>query len=161
MEQKYAGPDQIPDEAIRQEFANADVVQFSAKPVNLIQYRQITFGDLGFWLPLTRVLPLLGITPQILRPVFNPQHRVIKLQLPLEDEFYDPEELYQEAAVELPENIEDYEQLGSFPLHYGPFAILAEILGKSVEVWQEDGNTGSHSYQFTASPSRRITWIRH
>ncbi len=132
-QRKYDRADEIPDEAIIEAFAQVNSVKFSARTFNHIPYRSIGIGDLGWWLSLTRVLPLLGITPQMLKPVFSVPNRV------------------------LPENIETYEQLGDFPLSEKPFQKLAEILGKSIQVWREDGSTGDHYYLFTAHPDGNVT----
>jgi len=172
-EKKYDWPDQIPDETIIEAFANADSVSFSARRFNFIQDRSIAFGDLGWWLPLTRVLPLIGITPQMLRPVFNPRRVVekkvervqVKRSFPLNlveaigflNKKYEDKTDYQAKEVDLPEVIETYEQLGGFPLTHTPFQELARILGKSVEVLREDGATGDHYHLFTAHPSGEIT----
>jgi hypothetical protein len=126
--QEYGWPDEIPDEAIKKAFAEADVIKFSARPFNRVKYRAIAFGDLGWWLPLARVLPLIDITPEMLKPVFN-------------------------LSLEV---VETYEQLGSFPLNGGAFCELAKVLGKSIEVWREDGGTGDHYHLFTALPSGKI-----
>lgn len=170
--QKYDLPDQIPDEAIREQFAGASEVSFSARRFNHIPYRSIAFGDLGWWLPLTRVLPLIGITPQMLRPVFNPcrvvEEKVGRVQAKrpfplnlveaagfLNKKFEDKTD-YQVKEVDLPEIIETYEQLGSFPLSDKPFQELVRILGKSVKVLRENGGTGNHYLLFTAHPSGKI-----
>lgn len=136
MQQKYDWPDKISDEAITEAFANAEIVSFSARRFNSVQFRAIGLEGLEWWLPLVRVLPLVGITPQMLRPVFNLL-----------------------AEVELPEEIESYEQLGNFPLTEEHFLKLAKVLGKSVVVMREDGTTGGHYYLFTAHPSGEIVEV--
>ena len=172
MSQKYDWPDKIPDEAIIEQFVSANEVSFSARRFNCIPYRSIAFGDLDWWLPLTRVLPLIGITPQMLRPVFNPRRvlekkveRVqVKRSFPLNlveafgfiKKKYEDKTDYQVKEVELPETIETYDQLGDFPLSDKPFQELARVLGKSVKVWREDGGTGEYPLLFTAHPSGEI-----
>lgn len=133
MQEKYDWSNEVPDETIRKEFASANEVSFSARRFNYISYRSIAFGDFGWWFPLLRVLPLIGITPQMLRSVFS---RV--------------------KEVNLPEVIETYEQLGGFPLSDKPFQELARILGKSVRVFRCDGRTDDHCFLFTAHPSGEI-----
>ena len=172
MQKKYDWPDNVPDEAIKEQFASATEVSFSARRFNHIPHRSISFGDLGWWLPLTRVLPLIGITPQVLRPVFNPcrvvEKKVERMQVRrsfplnlveavgfLKKEYEDKTD-YQVKEVELPETIETYEQLGGFPLSDRPFHELARVLGKSVRVLREDGGTGDHRLFFTAHPSGEI-----
>lgn len=170
--QKYDWPDKIPNEAIREQFAGTSEVSFSARRFNHIPYRSIAFGDLGWWLPLTRVLPLIGITPQMLRPVFNPRRVVekkvervqVKRSFPLNlveavgflKKKYEDKTDYQVKEVDLPEVIESYEQLGDFSLSDKPFQELARVLGKSVKVLREDGGTGDHYLLFTAHPSGEI-----
>jgi hypothetical protein len=157
MQQKYDCPDKIPDEAIKEQFASSNEVSFSARRFNNIPYRSIAFGDLGWWLPLTRVLPLIGITPQTLRPVFNPQRKLVKRHFPFNLSWFGlNKNRYKIVDVELPPTIEAYEQLGDFPLSVKPFQELARILGKSVKVLREDGETGDHYLLFTAHPSGEI-----
>ena len=157
MERKYDWPDKIPEEVIKAAFASANSVSFSARRFNYIQYRSITFGNLGWWLSLRRVLPLVGITPQMLRSVFNPQQKLVKRRFPFNLKWFGlNKKRYKVIETELPERIETYEQLGSFPLSYKPFQELARILGKSVVVLREDGSSGEHYYLFTAYPSGEI-----
>lgn len=157
MSQKYDWPDKIPDEAIEEAFASASLVSFSARRFNHIPYRSVAFGDIGWWLPLTRVLPLIGITPQMLRPVFNPQWKVVKRRFPFNLSWFGlNKNRYKTVDVELPETIETYKELGEFPLTDKPFQELARIFGKSVEVLREDGSTGEHYPLFTAHPSGEI-----
>lgn len=138
MSQKYDDPDKIPDEAIVEAFASVDVVSFSSRNNNCIQYRKISIGDLGWWLPLERVLPLLGITPQMLRPVFITDY----------------------SRTKAPEVVERYEELGSFWSGREPFVELAKILGKKIEVLSEDGGTGDHRFRYIACPSGEIIETR-
>ncbi len=157
MQQKYDWPDKIPDEAIKEQFVNTDEVSFSARRFNYIPYRSIAFGDLGWWLPLTRVLPLINITPQMLRPVFNRQPKMVKRRFPFNLSWFGlNKNRYKIVKVELPATVKSYGELGDFPLSDKPFRELARILGKSVKVWREDGGTGSHYLLFTARPSGEI-----
>ena len=61
------------------------------------------------------------------------------------------------VRVELPENISDYEQLGDFPLRHEPFQELAKTLGKSVEVFRENGDGGNYHVFTSPNPSGEIT----
>jgi len=72
MEMKYNPrmPSEISDEEIREEFSRATMVEFSAKRFNYLVYRKISFGSLH-WLPTTRVLSILDITPQAMKSVFS------------------------------------------------------------------------------------------
>jgi hypothetical protein len=152
MEQKYEGLDKIPDEAIVEQFAKATEVNFSARPRNNI-WRSIAFGDLGWWLPLSRVLPLVGVTQQMLRTVFNPQHEMVKRHFPFNLGWFGlNKNCYKTIKVELPAVIVTYDQLGYFPLDTQHFLELARVLGKSVKVMREDGGTGDHYFLFIAHP---------
>lgn len=167
---------QITDDDIIRAWATATEVQFSARRFNYIAYRQIGFGDLSWWLPLERVLPLIGITPQMLRPVFNPQRRHVdvptKREIPRRFPFnrrwfglnrrttttiiqYEP----RMEMVELPALIETYSELGTFPLDDKPFLVLAKIFNKSIKVLREDGGTGEHCHLFTVHPSGEIEQV--
>lgn len=155
--QKYKNPEDITPDAIKRQFAKATEVSFSARAFNHIPYRNIAFGDLGWWLPLTRVLPLVGITPQMLRPVFNPQKRLGERHFPLNRSWFGlNKRMHTVVSVELPATIETYGDLGYFPLSHKPFQELARILGKSVRVLREDGGTGEHYPLFTVHPSGEI-----
>ncbi len=155
MQQKCNLP--FSDEVIKKAFAGADSVNFSARNFNCVIYGSISFGDLGWLLPLEDVLPLIGITPQMLRPVFGPQPRRVKRQFPFNLSWLGlNKRCYKTAWVELPEVVETYEQLGSFALSEKPFQELARILGKSVIVMRQDGSTGGHCHIFTAHPSGEI-----
>jgi hypothetical protein len=145
VNQKYDGPDKVPAKAIRKAYAKAGSVNFSARNFNHIKYRSIGIGDLGWWLPLQRVLPLIGITPQMLRPVFNPQQKLVKRG-----------KEFKSIRVWLPKRVRTYDQLGSFPLSRESFLKLAKVLGKSIKVLREDGGTGDHNHIFTVHPSGEI-----
>ncbi len=137
----WASPEEIPDEVIEKTFNSVQLVVFSARRFNYIQYRKIGFSTLGWWLPLERVLQLIGVTPQMLRSVFSPQRKWENKKL---------------IEIELPEVIETYEQLGNFPLSDKPFLELSKILGKSIKVFRENGGTGEHYHLFTVKPSGEI-----
>lgn len=157
MQQRHDWPNDISDEAIKTAFTGANSVSFSSRHFNHISHRSITFGNLGRWLPLTRVLPLIGITPQMLRPVFNHQHKIVKRRFPFNLTWFGlNKNQVRFVKVELPEYIDNYEQLGGFPLTNKPFQGMAKILGKSVKVLREDGGTGDHYALFIAHPSGEI-----
>jgi len=128
MTKKYEKPEDIPEETIVKAFRDAEEIDFSARPNNYVKYRQIAFANLGWWLPLKRILPILGITPQLLLPVFINHKKVVR----------------------------SYDDLGAFPLTEKCFLELAEILKKSVRVLREDGGSGEHFYLFTATPDGKI-----
>lgn len=140
---RFNSSDEIPDEVIKEEFAKAQEIHFSARPNTLIHHRKISFGTLGWWIPLPRVLTLLGITPTMLLPVFIGQRR------------FNPETRRLEI-VDLPIEIDTYEELGSFgQFDRRPFKELARILGKRIQVHSEDGSTGDHHYLYMVEPLTR------
>ncbi|MCX6784994.1 MAG: hypothetical protein NTV81_03645 [Candidatus Komeilibacteria bacterium] len=110
---KYNSPEDVPDSAIIETYSVATSVKF------------------GWWFPLTRVLPLIGVTPQMLKPVFD------------------------SANVYVPDEVREYAQLGMFPLVRKAFIALAKILNKPVEVEREEGGSGFHRPVFTSYPSGR------
>ncbi len=117
-------------------------------------------GKLGWWIPLEQVLPALGITPRMLRPVFIPQTTWRKRRFPFNLPWFgfNPNHSKLKAVnFRIPKNVAEYKQLGSFPLEEQRFIDLTKILGKSVAVWREDGGTGEHYYIFTAHSSGEIT----
>lgn len=154
MAQKYNSADDIPDEVIRGAFAKANLVQFSAKPFNSVAWRSVAFGDLGYWLPLGRVLPIVGITPQMLRSVFSPGLRSVPRPFPFNCGWLGlNRRRFDVVEQELPQEIRTYEQLGSFPLSQDRFKRLAKVLGKAIEIFREDGSTGEHRYVMTVHPA--------
>lgn len=156
MNEKYNGQKEIPDEVIKKQFEQVDEVSISARRFNHLQWRSIGIGNLGWWIPLTRVLPLIGITPTMLRPVFNPQY-VLKRFNRWSELFGGKFGKLRMIKTELPKKISTYEKLGSFPLAEKPLIELAKILGKSVKVLREDGGTGDHYHIFTAHPDGTIS----
>jgi hypothetical protein len=145
---RYQSVDEIPDEAIVSAFEHAPSIQFSARAINYLDYRYIGIGDLGLWLPARRALSVLGITPQMLRPAFNPQVRFRHhRRFPALGDFFGFNPIMTvRVQVELPEVISDYSELGSFGLNGPGFGQLARIINKPVEVWRQDGGSGVHRY---------------
>lgn len=139
----YDWPKEVSDEDIKRAFANTESVDFLGRHFNPIQFQLVGLKSLIMELPMIRVLSLIGVTPQMLRPVFNPQRKLINFRF--EDE-------------ELPDNIKSYEQLGGFYItQKKPFQELAKILGKPVKVnLREDGKSFFYSLLFTALPSGEI-----
>lgn len=133
MKKRYFSPDQITDEEIIDAYKSADTIRFSARRNNYVIYRSIAFGELGWWLSLTRVLPLVGVTPQMLRPVFK--------------------------RFDFGEQLHSYHQLGSFPLTAEAFKKLAKVLGKSIEVLREEPDTMEHIHLFTAHPTGEVVFV--
>jgi hypothetical protein len=160
VNQKYSSPESIPNETIQEAFAKSDSVKFLAKRFNHIPYRSITFGDFGWWLPLSRVLPIIGITPQVLRPVFNPQRDLRPRHFPFNLKWFGlNKNRYEITDVDLPKTIKSYEKLGFFRLNEKNFLELAKILGKVIEVIKDDGSTGEYYHLFSAYPSGEIVKV--
>ncbi|HBE90251.1 MAG: hypothetical protein A3E37_02330 [Candidatus Andersenbacteria bacterium RIFCSPHIGHO2_12_FULL_46_9] len=154
MTQKHPSPESITDQEIKDAFAKAPSISFSARPFNFIEWRSVSIHSLCWWIPLVRLLPLIGIQPQNLRPVFNPQPALVKRQFPFNLRWFGlNKNRYKTVQVELPEHIDTYDMLGMLPLDELRFYQLASVIGKPIEVYREDGGTGEHNYLFTASPT--------
>ena len=131
----------ISDEDITRAFARNEKLIFFGKNFNYIQWRYCGFEDMTYegspvFLPLTRVLSLAGITPQMLRPVAVEGAKAL-------------------GDVQPPERIDPYEQLGRFRIDsVGAFRTLAKVLGKTVEVFKyvdSDGNLYSPTFTVRSS----------
>lgn len=157
MVQEYSSPDEVPDEVIKDLFKNADSVRYPARNFNYIASGFIAIGDLSLWLPLKRVLPLIGVTPTMLRPVFNPQSTMVKRRFPFSRSWFGlNKNRYKTIEVELPEIIESYEDLGKFPFGKKPFGELAKILGKMVGVYRVDEDACNFVNCFIAYPDGTV-----
>lgn len=156
MNSKYDNPNEISDEEIETVYQSVDQIRFSARPFNSIFYRKIAFGDLGWWLPLERVLPLIGITSQMLRPVFDTKQMLVKRKFPFNWSWFGlNKKCYDSVLIEIPEQIDRSEQLGILVLEKESFYKLADVLGKIIEVYKEDGGTGDHYHLYTIHPSNK------
>lgn len=155
---QYLSPADISDADILREYLAAKEVKFSAKNFNHIRYRKISFGKLGWWLPLSRVLPVIGITPTMLRPVFNPQTIVVKKAFPLWNNWFKIFccSGFEAMTVELPEEIDNYDQLGSIQICEESFYELAKVLDRKIVVLREDGGNGAHSHIFSVDQFGRV-----
>ena len=116
-------PSEISDKYIKEEFEMTSMVDLSARGFSRLQYIRMSFGSLLCWLPITRVLPIVGITPQIMRQVFFNKN--------------------------LPEVIETFDELGNLPMSAEAFKKFSQILKKSLRVFIEDVWTGGHNLVFT------------
>lgn len=120
------------DEAIRKAFFAADKLVFMARPFNHIRWRTINFAGAspdGCPILVLELMPIIGVTPKMLAPVWNPGA-----------------------------DVHTYEQLGHFPLDEERFVQLARILKKQIDVIREDGSTrGEHQFLFTISPSGQLS----
>ena len=161
MAQKYISPNEIPDDVIRKEFEKAESVRYQARNFNYVAGGFVAFGDLGWWLPLRRVLTILGITPEMLQPVFNPQYTMVKRRFPFDRNWCGLNKRTSKAVeVELPEVIGSYGMLGNFLLDQKRFLKLAKILGKPIEAHRYDGSAFRHDHLFTAYPSGEIVEVK-
>ena len=111
-------------EQVRAAFAAADTIHFLSRPINHFKFRMIAFGGKNYL--LWYVMPILGVTPQILSPIFN------------------------EGRV-----VERYEELDSFVTAHEPFKKLSKILGKTLNVQLEMGS-GGYDFLFMVSPSGEV-----
>ncbi|MBI2113277.1 MAG: hypothetical protein HYT50_01725 [Candidatus Wildermuthbacteria bacterium] len=147
----YRRTDEISDQEIREEFARATEVVFAAKPYNYPTRRFISFGlfdEERRLLPLARVLMILGITPQMLRPIFSsPYWKTVKRRGSGEREL---QKMY------LPRKIATFDQLGSFPLSKEKFLQFAVILGRPIRVLREHPTQDRYSYLFTVDPPGEV-----
>ena len=92
----------------------------------------------------------------MLRPVFNSQLNRVKRCFPFNLTWFGlNKNCHKSVTVELPQTIETYEQLGSFPFQKERFIKLAEILNKPIEVNYGDGGL-TQDLLFTAYPDGRI-----
>ena len=124
-------PSEISDKYIKEEFEMTSMVDLSARGFSRLQYIRMSFGSLLRWLPITRVLPIVGITPQIMRKVFFNKN--------------------------LPDVIETFDELGNLPMSAEAFKKFSQILKKSLRVFIEDVWTGGHKLLFTVNyPSGKI-----
>lgn len=149
---------EITDDVIRQAWATTTEVKFSGRPFNYVAYRQISFGDLGWWLPLKRVLTVVGITPTQLLPVFGQPKTLIERHT-----FWSRLGLAKKKAEWVVLNprttLDSYDELGSIGLGPKSFQPLADLFGKSILVYREDGGTGGHEWRFTVHPTaRNVRW---
>lgn len=147
--------------AIAQAFANADEVIFSARNYNYPKYPKITFGNLGYLRALDEILPLIGITPQMLRPIFAayPQRVTVSRRFPFNLRWFGfNKQTTKQVSISIPETVTSFDELGGFPLEDWLFQKLAKILKKSIKVLRKDGSTGEHIYMFTVHTDGYITY---
>lgn len=149
----------ITDDAVKTAFQESNMVYFMARPFNSIEYRGIIFEGYDFSLPLIKVFSVIGVTPQMLRPVFSPQEKLVKRTFPFNLSWFGlNKECRKVVNVELPSRIDTYEQLGSFPLNKERFVKLAMVLNKKIKVIREEG-TGESYPLFVVHPSGEIETI--
>jgi hypothetical protein len=153
MVNKYTSSDKIPDQEILEAFKGACSIRFSAGNFNHIKYRKISFGNLGWWLPFSRVLTILGITPQDLRPVFDHQPMSVRRKFFFGWGWFGLNKWqYKVVDVLVPETINTFDSLGSFPFDRERFQMLANIIKKPIEVLMEDGVARDQHEAFTVFP---------
>ncbi len=156
---KYKQPEDVTDQVIREEFIKTDCMSLFVRQLNSVSSLSITCSEIVWMLPMTRVLPLVGITPQMLRPMFNPQQKKIKRIFPFNLSWGGlNEKLYNIVEVELPFTIETYEQLGEFRMSKDvkPFLALSRIFEKPVSLLTGDCFDGDLYRLCTVYPSGKI-----
>ncbi len=124
-------PAPVNDETIRSAFNAAPKIVFMARPFNEIRWSMIflpNFGQYGQSFLVQGLMPVIGVTPRMLIPVYQPQQDIVT-----------------------------YGDLGCFRLAEAPFKELARILRKTIEVVREDGSVErDHRYLFTVTPAGEI-----
>ncbi len=169
---------EISDEEIVEAWQSADEIIFSARPFNSLERESVCFGAIIRLIPLMRIMPLIGITPEELRLIFEayPQAIYVNRRFPANLSWLGLNRRTKKIVYrKLPSlRIEIYEQLGSFPLmindnmsnntssilNYSPFQLLAKIFGKSIKVIKVNTSCVSeHRHLFTVQPSGQVTQI--
>jgi hypothetical protein len=159
---EYHSPDEITDSVIIEAFKASESIGFAARPSNYIKYRTIMISGVYWSLPLSRVLPLVGITPEMLRPVFDRkvQLREMGRFFPLNLSWFGLNKKttkIKAVIVSLPEKIDDYDQLGCFQLSAEPFQKLAKIINKTIHVWRQESDTTEGGFPlFTVFPDGSV-----
>jgi hypothetical protein len=152
--QRYDWPENIPDEDIADEFAKADFIHASVRNFNAVDTIKVSIGGLGWWIPLLRVLGILGKTPQDLRAVYTPQREFVPRWFPFNFSWWGlNKKLRRLADAELPATVASFDELGVIPLDNERFGRLAAALQKAIRVYHRDGESGECDYIFTAFPS--------
>ncbi|MDO8265071.1 MAG: hypothetical protein Q7T34_01730 [Candidatus Parcubacteria bacterium] len=147
---RFRRPEEITDEIIKNVFASAKLVRMSVNSNDCIQYQHISFNNLSFWLPLKRVLDIMGVTPEMLRSALKPQAETVKRKFPFN---LFKKLKYKIVIVELPEKVETFRELSRFTCsNYQVCRKLADILGKPIEVLREEGYNGICDHLFTVFP---------
>lgn len=143
------------DQEIKTAFTATTEIIFLARPFNYANLRKIVIK--GFnnnqSMSFDHVMSIIGITPHMLRPVFNNQAIAVKWMLlfSLGSLGLDWRKI---IGVKKPVRIDKYKQLGYFPLAEEPFHKLANIIGKSINVVREDGMYAENCYSvFTVHPT--------
>lgn len=146
---------------IRQKFVEADILIFDAKShCNRIDMHTYIFIGEDYDVNLEDLLIAIGVTPQMLRPVFNPQTEPVPRNFPFNFSWGGlNRHTLKYAEVELPLEIKDYEDLGAFPRSHKNFLELSKILHKPIKVLEVDPYTikiQDHRPLFIAYPSGKI-----
>jgi hypothetical protein len=159
---EYKWPDDVPDSVIIEAFKASESIGFAAKNFNYIKYHTIMISGVSCPLPLSRVLPLVGITPEMLRPVFDrkAETREVSRFFPFNLRWLGLNKRTTKTKVvvaPLPEKLDDYDQLGCFRLSEKPFQELAKIINKRIHVWREESDTVEECFPlFTVFPDGSV-----
>jgi len=149
---RYNWPDKIPDEVIQKEFGQANSIKFLTRKVNSIEYWSITFGDLGWWLPVNRVFPIIGITQEMLGSVIGLQLQEAPRRFPFNLSWFGLNKK-QSKIIRIDPDI------SSFYMNEELFQKLAKILDKSIESWDEDNTEKHPRLMFSVNPLGKVTKV--
>lgn len=157
----YKDQKDIPDQEVVEQFAASTEIKFLAKNFNCVKYRYVSFGNLGWWIPLQRVLPLINVTPTALRPVFMYQTTFEKRWFPFSFSWFGlNKRTYRSDPIELPLVIKTYDELGAFVRCQAAFKELAKVLGKTVRVFEECGSTGECVEHFSVLANGEVVEVK-
>lgn len=155
---------EIPDrDTIRTAFDKSTAIEFIARPFNTL-YRPLVLNPDTADPVVTSLRDLaeaIDLTPQGLRPVFNPREKVEKVTVEPRLPFTLPFGLIRLfkrtethiREVDLPDPVTGFDQLGIFPFSYLRFHTLARVLAKPIAVRLEDEETHTTNHRFTVDPS--------
>ncbi len=119
-----------------------------------MRYARIFLETIEEELPFRRVAEVVGLTPQKLRQMFNPQYKVTERWQ------FSPLRLIwgenKRVKVPLPKEVGSYEELGDYHIHEPPFVALAKIVGKTVKVYRAYGDSCELTPLFTVFPSGKV-----
>lgn len=140
---------QVDANVIREQYMSSREITMLAHPENMmINWSYITFGNFDLWLFMDHVLDTIGITPEMLRSVFEGQKEWYKKVLPNEPAMYHCGII----TVRLPAKISCFGELGNPPCTYEHFIKLARALDKSIRFVAANFIKNDHEYFFTAHP---------
>lgn len=142
--------DNVTDAAILAAWDNARWVKILKKKYSFIKQGQIKIDKLDVWLPLVRVLQIIGVTPQMLEPIFGSYTVLTPRPFPFGWRWFGLNKQWHAKAEEFPRGMTTYDQLQKFPLTEDnrAFSELAGILKKTIKVYGRID--GKNYYLFVA-----------